>query len=39
MSSMGFALDVKQLRIIPQKHDLGGFHYADDVTIRSSFDK
>ena len=39
MSSMDFALDVNQLSVIPKKHDLDGFQYADDVTIRLSFDK
>ena len=39
MSSMGFSLDVNQLSIIPKKHEQDAYQYADDVSIRFSFDE
>ena len=39
MSSMGFSLDVNQLSIIPKKHEQDAYQYADDVSIRFSFDQ
>ena len=39
LSSLGFALDINQLSLIPHKLGHQCFQYADDVTIRIVFDR